>query len=87
MKLPTVGKKKLYLGFGNYGSYSVKRSGCILRGTANLIGHILSKNHLLHDAIGGNMIKLKGLVRGRTQFNDDFRYKKRYWKLKDEVED
>ena len=39
----------------------------ILRRKANWIGHILRKNCLLHDAIDGQMMEVKGEGRRRTQ--------------------
>ena len=41
----------------------------VLRRKANWIGHILRRNCLLHDAIEGQMIEVKGV--GRRQFLDD----------------
>ena len=38
----------------------------ILRRNANCIGHILRRNNLLHDAIGGQMTEVKGVRRRRT---------------------
>ena len=57
-----------------------------LRRKANWIGHILSRNCLLHDAIEGQMTKVKG-GRRRTQLLDDLRNRRRYWELKEEAED
>ena len=45
----------------------------ILRRKANWIGHILRRNCLLHDAIEGQMMEVKGLGRRRTQLLDDLR--------------
>jgi hypothetical protein len=55
----------------------------ILRRKANWIGHILRRNCLLHDAIEGQMMKVKGLGKRRTQLLDDLRNRKRYWELKE----
>ena len=54
----------------------------ILRRKANWIGHILRRNCLLHDAIEGQMTEVKGVGRRRTQFLDDLRNRRRYWKIK-----
>ena len=43
----------------------------ILRRKANWIGHILRKNCLLHDAIEGQMMEVKGVGRRRIQLLDD----------------
>jgi hypothetical protein len=59
----------------------------ILRRKANLIGHILRRNCLLHDAIEGQMTEMKGVGRRRTQLLDDLRNRRRYWKLKNQAED
>ena len=56
----------------------------ILRRKANLIGHILSINCLLHDGTEGQMAELKGVGR-RTQLLHDLRNRRRYWELMDEV--
>ena len=45
----------------------------ILGRKANWIGHILSKNCLLHDAIEGQMMEVKGAGRERMQLLDDLR--------------
>ena len=50
----------------------------ILRRKANWIGHILRRNCLLHDAIEGQMIEVKGVGRRRTQLLDDLRNGRRY---------
>ena len=55
----------------------------ILCRKVNLIGHILRRNCLLHDAIEGRMTELKGV--GSTQLLDDLR-NRRYWELKEEAE-
>ena len=52
----------------------------------NWIGHILRKNCLLHDAIEGQMMKVKGVGR-RTQLLGDLRNRRRYWELKEGAED
>jgi hypothetical protein len=57
----------------------------ILRRKANLIGHILRRNCLLHDAIEGQMTEVKG--RRRIQLLDDLRKRRRYWEIKEEAED
>ena len=59
----------------------------ILHRKANYIGHILRRNCLLHDAIEGQMMKVKGLERKTTQLLDDLRNRRRYWKLKEKAED
>ena len=48
----------------------------ILRKKANLIGHILRRNCLLHDVIEGQMTEVKG-VKIRTPLLDDFRNRRR----------
>ena len=58
----------------------------ILRRKANWIGYIQRRNCLLHDAIEGEMMKVKGVGR-RTQLLDDLRNSRRYWELKEETED
>ena len=57
----------------------------ILCRKANWIGHILRTNCLLHDAIEGQMTKVKGVGRRRTQLLDDLRNGS-YWELKEEAE-
>ena len=49
----------------------------VLHRKANLIGHILRRNCLLHDAIEGQMMEVKGVGR-RTQLLDDLRKRRRY---------
>jgi hypothetical protein len=49
----------------------------ILRRKANLIGHILTRNCLLHDVIEGQMTEVKGVGRKRTQLLDDLRKRKK----------
>ena len=44
----------------------------ILRRNVNWIGHILRINWLIHDAIKGQMTKVKVAGRRRTQFLDDW---------------
>ena len=56
----------------------------ILCRTFSWIEHILKRNCLLHDAIEGQM-KVKGVGRRKTQFNDNLRNRRRYWELKEEV--
>ena len=51
------------------------------------ISHILRRNCLLHDAVGGHMMEVKGIGRRRTQPLDDFKNRRRYWELKEEAED
>ena len=46
-----------------------------------------SRNCLLHDAIEGQMTKVKGVGRRRTQLLDDLRNRRRYWELEEEAED
>ena len=55
----------------------------ILCRKANWIDHILRINCLLHDAIEGQMAEVKGV--GRTPFLDDFRNRRTYRELKEEV--
>ena len=43
----------------------------ILRRKPNWIGHILRRNCLLHDAIEGQMMEVKGVGRRRIQLLDD----------------
>ena len=50
----------------------------ILRRKVNWIGHILRTNYLLHDAIEGHMMEVKGVGRRRTEFLDDLRNRRRY---------
>ena len=47
----------------------------IQRRKFNWIGDILRRNCLLHDTIEGEMMKVKGVGRRRTQFLDDLRKK------------
>ena len=49
----------------------------VLFSKANWIGHILRKNCLLHDAIEGQMMEVKGVGR-RTQLLDDLTNRKIY---------
>ena len=58
----------------------------IVRRKANWIGHILRRNCLLHDAIEGQMTKVKGVGRRRTQLLDDLRSRRTYWELKLKIE-
>ena len=53
----------------------------ILRRKANWIGHILRRNCLLHYAIEGQMMEVKGVGRRITHLLDDLR-KRRYRELK-----
>jgi hypothetical protein len=57
----------------------------ILHRKDNWIGHILRRNYLLHDAIEGQMTKVKGVGR-RKQFFDDLR-NRRCWESKEKAED
>ena len=60
----------------------------ILCRKVNWIGHILRRNCLLHDAIEGQVTEVKGVGRRTTiQLLDDLRNRRRYWELKEEVED
>ena len=59
----------------------------ILRRIVNWVGHILRRNGLLHDAIEGQMTKVKGIRRRKTQLLDYKRNRIRYWQLKEEAED
>ena len=59
----------------------------ILHKKSNWIGHILRINCLLRDAIEGQMTEVKGVGRRRTQLFDDLGNRRRYRKLKEEVED
>ena len=59
----------------------------ILRRKVNWIGHILRRNCLLHDVIEGQMTKVKGVRRRRTQFLDDLRNRRSYWELNEKAED
>ena len=58
-----------------------------IRRKANWIGHILTRNCLLHDAIEGQMTEVKGVRRRIKQLPDDLRNRIRYWELKEEAED
>ena len=51
----------------------------ILRRKANWIGHILRKNYLLHDAIEGQIMEVKGVGRIRIQLLEYLRKRRRYW--------
>ena len=60
----------------------------VLKRKANWIGYILRRNGLLHDTLegkmeGGNASRLR---RRRIQILDDLKNGKRYWELKEEVE-
>ena len=59
----------------------------IIRRKANWIGNILRRYCLLHDAIEGQMSKVKGVGRRRTQLLDDLRNRRIYSELKEEAED
>ena len=56
----------------------------ILHRKTNWVGHILRRNCLVHDAMEGQMTKVKGVVRIRTQFLDDFS-NRRYSELKEDA--
>ena len=58
----------------------------ILRRKVNLIGHILRRNCLLHDATEGQMMEVKEVGR-RTQLHHDLRNRRRNWELKEKAED
>jgi len=58
----------------------------ILRRKVNWIGHIVRRNCLFHNVIGGEMMGVKGAER-RTYFLDDLRNRRRYWELEEEAED
>ena len=51
----------------------------IVRRKANWIGHILRRNCLFHDAMEGQMTKVKGVARKRTQLLDALRKRRRNW--------
>ena len=55
----------------------------MLRRKANWTGNILRRNCLLHDVIE----EVKVVGRRSTQLSGDLRYRRRYWKLKEEAED
>ena len=59
-----------------------------LKRKANWIGHILRRNGLLHDILEGKMEggNASRLGRRRIQILDDLKNGKRYWELKEEVE-
>jgi predicted AlkP superfamily pyrophosphatase or phosphodiesterase len=54
---------------------------------ANWIGHILRRNCLLKHCIEGNIEVTGRRGRRRKQLLDDFKEKRRYWKLKEEALD
>jgi hypothetical protein len=58
----------------------------ILCRKSNCIVHILRRNCLLHNAIEGQKMEVKGVGR-RTQLLDDLRNRRRYWELKENAED
>jgi hypothetical protein len=45
----------------------------ILRRKLNLIGHILRRNWLLHDAVEEQVTEMKGIGRRRKRLLDDLR--------------
>ena len=57
-----------------------------LRRKVNCIDHILRRNCLLHDAIEGQMTKVKGVGRRRAKLLDDLRNRRRCRELKEEAE-
>ena len=60
----------------------------ILRRKVDWIGHIVRRNCLLHYAIEGQMMEVKGVRRRRrTQILDDLRNRRKYWELKEQAED
>jgi hypothetical protein len=59
----------------------------IRRRKANWIGHILRRNCLLKHIIEGKISGTKRRGRRRKQLLDDFIEARRYWKLKEEVQD
>jgi len=46
----------------------------------------LRRNFLLQVVMEGQMEKVKGVGRRRTQLLDDLRNRRRYWELKEEAE-
>ena len=60
----------------------------VLKRKANWIGHILRRNGLLHDILEGKMEggNASRLGRRKIQILDDLKNGKRYWELKEEVE-
>ena len=59
----------------------------IARRKVNWIGHNLRRNCLLRDATEGQMTEVKGVGSRTTQLLDDIRNRRRYWELKEKVED
>ena len=59
----------------------------LLNNILRRIDHILRINCLLYDAVEVQMTEMKGLGRRRTQQLGDLRNRRRYWELKEEVED
>ena len=57
------------------------------RRKVNWIGHNLRRNCLLRDATEGQMTEVKGVGSITTQLLDDIRNRRRYWELKEKVED
>ena len=53
----------------------------ILRRKVNSIDHILRRNCFLCDVIEGQMTKVKGIGKRRTQFLDHLRNRRRYWEV------
>ena len=58
-----------------------------LRRKAYWIGHILTRNSLLHDAYEGQMTKMKRVGRRITQLLNNFTNRKRYRELKIKIDD
>ena len=60
----------------------------ILRRNAKRSDRVLRRNYLLHDAIEGQMIEVKGIGRRRrTQLLDDLGNRRIYWELKEAAKD
>jgi hypothetical protein len=59
----------------------------IRRRKANWIGHILRRNWLLSHIIEGKIRGIRRRGRRHKQFLDDLKEARRYWKLKEEVQD
>ena len=55
--------------------------------SSNWIGDIPRRNCLLHDAIEGQMTKVKGEGRRRIQLLGDLKNRRRYWEIKEKAED
>jgi hypothetical protein len=59
----------------------------IRRRRANWIGHILRRNCLLKHVIEGKIRGTKRRGKRHKQLLDDLKEARRFWKLKDEVQD